>query len=610
MLAATFDIGTTAVKAVVVRDDGCAVFTGSAGIHTIENENYREQEPDEWYEAFCSLSKEIFKQIPAMEIGALIFSGQMQDVIPVGADGTALRNAILYSDGRAQEQAEKISFAVGLEQAVRISTAGQAERIPAVAGPEQAERISAAAEPEQSEKIFAIGLARAAAGVKRDEVCAAGEARIMEITGNHFDGSMPFAKILWLKEKEPEIYERTAAFLISSKDYVIARLTGSFVGDMTACSTAGAMELSEKKWSAELIRASGLDIGKFPKLLYPHELAGTVTEQAAAHTGYAAGTKAYTGTGDAGATTLASGILSAGEFNINLGTSSWVAAVSDGCMECEGGGFNLAAMQAGKYINVVPFFNGGNVHKFLGNIFSGTARATSQGPDIRTSQEPGIRTSQGPGIRTSQGPGIQTAQGLDTQTVGCAAAAGAAALSPDYEFVSRLLKSGTPGSHGVYFLPYLAGERFPVMDEAIRGCYMGLSQETTAADMAQSALEGVAYSIRQGLELFQTPVKKLTLIGGGAREAAWCRILCNVMGTRLYVYKNPDLLPALAIAASVFLAEGYIKDYEEFIGGLEAQGHCTVLEPDMAAKAQYDKCYVNYKKIYPLVREFYSEGRK
>lgn len=527
MLVATFDIGTTAVKAVVVRDDGCAVFTGSAGIHTIENEAYREQEPEEWYEAFCSLSKEIFKKIPAGEIRALVFSGQMQDVIPVGADGTALRNAILYSDGRAQEQAERISAAVGQE--------------------------------------------RTADEEKRDEVCAAGEARIMEVTGNHFDGSMPLAKILWLKEKEPDIYERTAAFLISSKDYVIARLTGNFVGDMTACSTAGAMELSErkcstagamelseKKWSAELIRASGLDIGKFPKLLYSHELAGTVTEQAAAHTGYAAGTKVCAGTGDAGATTLASGILSAGEFNINLGTSSWVAAVSNGCMECEGGGFNLAAMQAGKYINVVPFFNGGNVHKFLGNIFSGMAGATA----------------------------------------------------PDYEAVSRLLKSGTPGSHGVYFLPYLAGERFPVMDEAVRGCYMGLSQETTAADMAQSALEGVAYSIRQGLELFQTPVKKLTLIGGGAREAAWCRILCNVMGTRLYVYKNPDLLPALAIAASVFLAEGLIKDYEEFIGGLEAQGHCIVLEPDMAAKAQYDKYYVNYKRIYPLAREFYSEGRK
>lgn len=117
MLVATFDIGTTAVKAVVVRDDGCAVFTGNAGIRTIENGNYREQRPEDWYEAFCSISREIFKEIPAEKIKALTFSGQMQDVIPVGVDGLALRNAILYSDGRAQEQAEKISAAAGSAQA-------------------------------------------------------------------------------------------------------------------------------------------------------------------------------------------------------------------------------------------------------------------------------------------------------------------------------------------------------------------------------------------------------------------------------------------------------------------------------------------------------------
>lgn len=544
MLVATFDIGTTAVKAVVVRDDGCAVFTGGADVHTIENGNYREQRPEEWYEAFCSISKEILERIPAKEIRALIFSGQMQDVIPVGEDGEALRNAILYSDGRAQEQAERILRMAGARQpAGDGQTAGS-------------ERPADSRQPAGSERL-----------VDSSQPVCSGEALITEITGNHFDGSMPLAKILWLKEKEPENYEKTAAFLISSKDYVIGRLTGNFVGDMTACSTAGAMDLTKKVWSETLLQAAGLDVRKFPKLLYSHELAGTMTEKAAAHTGYEAGTKVYAGTGDAGATTLASGILSDGEFNINLGTSSWVAAVSGGRMECEGGGFNLAAMQTGRYINVVPFFNGGNVHKFLAKIFAV--------PDGRSGEPCPAKESR----------------------------------SPDYETVSRLLEKGSPGSHGVYFLPYLAGERFPVMDEDIRGCYLGLSQETTAADMAQSALEGVAYSIRQGLELFGCPVKKLTLIGGGARETAWCRILCNVMGTRLYVYRNPDLLPALAIAASVFLAEGLIEDYEEFIGGLEAQGYCTVLEPDMAAKRQYDLYYVNYKKIYPLVREFYKEGR-
>ena len=84
MLAATFDIGTTAVKAVVVNESGEPVFTGSLVIHTIETGNFKEQDPDEWYGAFCSLSKEMLEIIPAVEIGAIIFSGQMQDVIPVG----------------------------------------------------------------------------------------------------------------------------------------------------------------------------------------------------------------------------------------------------------------------------------------------------------------------------------------------------------------------------------------------------------------------------------------------------------------------------------------------------------------------------------------------
>ena len=304
MLVATFDIGTTAVKAVAVRDDGEPVFTGSQVLHTIEKNGFKEQDPEEWYSAFCTLSHALTGKIPAQDISALIFSGQMQDVIPVGSDRKALGNAILYSDGRAGAQAEAIENAVG------------------------------------SDTITAV-------------------------TGNHFDGSMPLAKILWLKENEPEIYTQTTAFLISSKDYVVAKLTGNFIGDMTACATAGAMDLEYKTWSQCLINGAGLDINKFPKLLHSHELAGVITETGAADTDYLPGTKVYAGTGDA-----ASGILSPGEYNVNLGTSSWVAAVSKSRMDSEGGGFNLAAMQKDLYINVVPFLNGGNVHRFIARILS------------------------------------------------------------------------------------------------------------------------------------------------------------------------------------------------------------------------------------------------
>lgn len=110
---------------------------------------------------------------------------------------------------------------------------------------------------------------------------------------------MPLAKILWLKENEPEIYEKTACFLISSKDYIIGRLTSVFAGDMDRLLHGGGHGLDKKIWSEELIGAAGVDIKKFPKLFYAHEYVGTVTETGATESGYPAGTKVYAGTGDA-----------------------------------------------------------------------------------------------------------------------------------------------------------------------------------------------------------------------------------------------------------------------------------------------------------------------
>ena len=420
-------------------------------IHTIEVGNFKEQDPDEWYGAFCSLSKEMLEIIPAAEIGAIIFSGQMQDVISVGAEGKALRNAILYSDGRADEQARVI-----IREAARRN------------------------------------------------VVPLGDAYIAEITGNHFDGSMPLAKILWLKENEPDIYARTACFLISSKDYIIGRLTSVFAGDMTACSTAGAVDLDRKIWSEELIGAAGVDIKKFPKLFYSHECVGTVTETGATESGYPAGTKVYAGTGDAGATTLASGILAPGEYNINLGTSGWVAAVSNQRMESEGGGFNLAAMQKDLLINVVPFLNGGNAHRLIAKILS-------RDPDG----------------------------------------------APDFGYISELLEKAEPGSHGLFFLPYVQVSGSRSWTAASGGSFLGvISGDPRRRTWHRVSSRALAFSIRQGLELFDHPASKITLIGGGARERRWCQILSNVMGQKIFVYKDPDFFRPPAIASAVFLAEG------------------------------------------------------
>ena len=177
---ATFDIGTTAVKTVLVDESGAALFSASREISTLSGDGTMEQDPRDWWSAFQALSREL---LAVDTPSAICMSGQMQDVIALDGDLEPLRPAILYSDNRARAEAEAL-------------------------------------------------------------VRQAGARRIAQITGNPFDGSIPLPKLLWLREREPETFRRARCFLISSKDYVIARLTGLCAGDRTACSTAGCMDIA------------------------------------------------------------------------------------------------------------------------------------------------------------------------------------------------------------------------------------------------------------------------------------------------------------------------------------------------------------------------------
>ena len=396
---AAFDAGTTAVKGVLVDLEGNAALVRSAEIPTLAQGGFQEQDPETWWAAFQEISREFTAAVPPADILGIAMSGQMQDLILLDGFLAPIAPAILYSDGRAVEQAERLESTCGAE-------------------------------------------------------------RFLAITGNRCDGSLPLPKLMWVKEHRPDLYGRTAHVLISSKDYLIARLTGVCCGDVTACATAGAMDIREKVWSPELLAAAGVDGALFPPLFASHQEVGKVSGGAGC--GYAPGTPVFAGVGDAGATTLASGIARPGQYNINLGTSGWVATVSGAPLTSEAGVFNLAAPTEECYINVVPFLNAGNVHKWITGVLAGG----------------------------------------------------------DYGTLSRLLERSAPGSGGVLFLPYLVGERFPVLDPDVRGAFVGLSPQTGPADLARACLEGVACSIRQGLEKLDTAPEAVSLIGGGRHGPA------------------------------------------------------------------------------------------
>lgn len=492
---AAFDAGTTAVKGVLVDMEGRAAVSKSVDIPTLAENGFQEQDPQTWWEAFQTIFRAFTAAVDPAGILGVVMSGQMQDLILLDGALRPVGSAILYSDGRAVEEARALEAAYGAE-------------------------------------------------------------RFWRLTGNRCDGSLPLPKLMWVKWNRPELYARTAHVLISSKDYLIARLTGVCCGDVTACSTAGAMDIRRKCWDEGLLAAAGVSPGLFPPLYASHRRVGAVLPEAAALCGCLPGTPVFAGVGDAGATTLASGIARPGQYNINLGTSGWVATVSDAPLMTDAGVFNLAAAAEDCYINVVPFLNAGNVHRWISGVFSGPERQ--------------------------------------------------AAGDIDYAAMGRLLSTSVPGSHGVLFLPYLVGERFPVLDPDIRGGYVGLTPQTTAADMARACLEGVAFSIRQGLEQLGTRPEEISLIGGGGREAVWCQILADVLGREVAVFRDAELLPSLAVSSMALLAMGRISSYTQFTDALRGGENSVLYRPDPESRRLYDRVYGRYCRLYPALKDAFE----
>lgn len=477
---AAFDVGTTAVKGTLVDSSGKVHAADTRGIPTIRDTFGATQNPLDWYDAFCGVSRTLLGA--GGRADAIVMSGQMQDLIPVGSDGLPAAPTILYSDARAGQEAQEMLAKIG------------ADVLPAA-------------------------------------------------TGNVFDGSMPFAKLLWLKRHLPGAYANTQKILISAKDYVDFRLTGAYATDVTSASTAGLMHIREFRWMKEWCAPLGLDAALLPDIRRAYDKIGVVSAAAAKETGYEAGTPVFCGAGDAGAATLASGVSREGEYNINLGTSGWIACVSAQPSDTQGV-FNLAAIYEGAYVHASPFFNGGLVHKWAASLLA--------------PEERGDR----------------------------------------YGYIAALLRESAPFAHGLIALPYLAGERFPVSDSHVRGCLFGLTPETTKADVARACLEGVAYSLREGMERMGVEPVDISLVGGGAKESAWCQIIADVFQRELDVYENAEHLPCVAMA-SVAL-KGLGRESTDIRGFLNAA--TKRYAPDCALAEGYETQFKRYRRLYPSVR--------
>lgn len=300
-LIAAFDIGTSAVKGALFDADG-RLSHAAAVDHPGPHDH--EQDPQAWWDAFVHLLQGWWRDgVDPQAIDALAFSGQMQDLIALDAAGAPVRRAILYSDARAEAQAQAMLGAFGAEA-------------------------------------------------------------VQAVTGNPFNGASVLPKIAWLHEREPLAWARTTQCLFGAKDYVIHRLTGAAVTDPTTAATTGVLDARSRAWHLPWLEALAIPPARLPRLMASDAIAGAVHADAAAATGLRAGCTVICGLGDAAATTLGAGVVDETVPYAYLGTTGWIARVSPHAPPPGLPLFVLPYLEASRPILIAPVLNAGKVHRW------------------------------------------------------------------------------------------------------------------------------------------------------------------------------------------------------------------------------------------------------
>lgn len=304
-LIIALDIGTTGTKAALVDRGGRLLATGYADYPThTANGGVVEQDPADWWRATCTALVQMWRSAPAQaaqRVAAVSLSGQMQDLILLGAEG-AIGRAILYSDSRAQAEAAIVA-----------------------------------------EKI--------------------GQATLTRITGNEQGAGSLLAKWRWLQTHEPDRLATCRKILVGAHDYIGWQLCGAAGADYTTAATTGLLDLAENRWSLEPLTVLELDADKLPTLHAATSVQGEVTAAASAVTGIPSGTTVFRGAGDLAATTVGVGAGEPGRLYCYLGTSGWIAASLDQATPRPAAGvFTLRHPDPQRYIQVAPMLTaGGNV---------------------------------------------------------------------------------------------------------------------------------------------------------------------------------------------------------------------------------------------------------
>jgi len=381
-----------------------------------------------------------------------------------------------------------------------------------------------------------------------------GRERLIQLACNPALTNFTLTKLLWVRSHEPQLWPRFTHFLLP-KDYVRLRLSGEHATDMADASGTLMLDVAHRCWSAELMAAIGLPEACLPRVLESPEISGRVSDEGAESTGLPAGTPVVAGASDQAAGALGLGIVRPGDVSATIGTSGVVFASTDHpAMDPQG--------RVHTFCHAVP----GRWHVM------------------------GVTQAAGLSLRWFRD---KLAGSLDLDTA--------------YEQLTKEAAATPAGADGLLWAPYLMGERTPHLDPKARGALVGLCANHTRGHVVRAILEGVAFSLKDTIALFEdmhVPVRNIRLGGGGARSPLWRQIQADVYGHEVEIVETEE---GAAYGAALLAGVGG-KVWSTVEEACERSvSVISSVRPDSQAAAIMQRQYEAYRALYPALKPIFEK---
>ena len=393
------------------------------------------------------------------------------------------------------------------------------------------------------------------------EHAVGGRGKLIHLVANPALTGFTAPKILWLRNKEPKNFEKLRKVLLP-KDEIRRRLTGEYATEVSDASGMLLLDVAERNWSTELLDALKLDIDLLGKVYESEDVTGTLTSKAAELLGLTTDCVVVGGAGDCAAGAIGNGIVNEGILSTSIGTSGVMFVYSD-------------------EVKIDPL---GRVHTFC--------HAVRDKWHLM-------------GVNLSSGGSLQWFRNALCAEL----AAEAKKRKVDvYDLLTAEAAKTPPGSDGLFFLPYLSGERTPHADPFARGCFVGLTLAHNRGHLVRSVLEGVTYSMRDSLEIFRNldiPVKQIRASGGGSKSPLWRQVQADVFGQRV-VTINSEEGPAFGVALLAAVGGGAFKNIQEACKSAikvvkETKPNAKAHKVYGAAMSIYQRLYCSLKHDFRII---------